>query len=88
MSAFFLLDSRLNPLFLSTLYACYMPAHTIHFELIITITACLVQIKIYEAAHIVILFNLLSDSYGLLIPPAFTGQSSAVYFILSGWHIS
>lgn len=65
-----------------------MPAHTIHFDRIITIIAYLIQIKIYEAAHIVILFILLPDSYGFLISPAFTGQPSTVYFILSGWHIS
>lgn len=37
-----------------------MPAHTIHFDLIITIIDCLIQITIYEAAHIVVLFILLS----------------------------
>lgn len=65
-----------------------MPAHNIRFDLIITIIACLVQIKIYEAAHVVILFILLPDYYVFLISPAFTGQPSAEYFILSRWHIS
>jgi hypothetical protein len=65
-----------------------MPAHTIHFDLIITIIACVIQTTIYEAAHIVVLLILLSDSYGFLISPASTGQPSAVYFILGGWHTS
>jgi hypothetical protein len=61
LRGFFLLDSRLNPFLLSTCHACYMPAHTILFDQIITIIACLLQIEIYKAVHIVILFMLLAD---------------------------